>query len=324
MASGTEHDPAIGVRRIAGRIGAEVSGIDLAAPLSEPVIASVREALLRHKVIFFRGQRLDHAGHVAFGRRLGELTRRPGRKHGVHPEGHPEILTVDPDVEDTRHGQRFEERLRPKSLTPYSDWHVDLAATVNPPAMSVLRAETVPPYGGDTQWTSLVAAYQGLSAPLRAFADGLRAEHTLYAATRLLLSDKEDTEVLRRLTEDTLLSVHPVVRVHPETGERALFVPPASVTHVQGLLPWESRHLLELFHGHIGKPENSVRWQWAPGDVAIWDNRAVAHLQPADLDHTDHRRTLYRVTVLGDRPVGPDGFVSEPVRGEPLTAYRDH
>lgn len=179
----------------------------------------------------------------------------------------------------------------------------------------------IPPYGGDTQWTSLVAAYRSLSAPLRVLADGLRAEHTLYAANRLLLSDKEDVEVLRRLTEDTLLSVHPVVRVHPETGERALFTPPASVTHVLGLLPWESRHLLELFHGHIGRPEYTLRWRWAPGDVAIWDNRAVAHLQPADLDHTGHRRTLYRVAVLGDRPVGPDGFTSEAVRGAPLSAF---
>ncbi|MFD4395560.1 TauD/TfdA dioxygenase family protein [Kitasatospora sp. NPDC058397] len=312
----------IDVRQLAGHIGAMIDGVDLAEALPDPTIDAVRAALLRHKVVFLRGQRLGHPEHIAFGRRLGELTRRPGRKHGVHPDGYPEVLTVDPDVEDTRHGQRFEERLRPKALEPYSGWHVDLAAAVNPPAISVLRAETVPPYGGDTQWTNLVAAYQGLSEPLRVLADGLRAEHTLYAANRLLLSDKEDVEVLRRLTEDTLLSVHPVVRVHPETGERALFAPPASVTHLRGLLPWESRHLLELFHGHIGRPEYSVRWQWAPGDVAIWDNRAVAHLQPADLDRTDHRRTLYRVTVLGDRPVGPDGFTSEAVHGEPLTAYR--
>ncbi|MFI6646561.1 TauD/TfdA dioxygenase family protein [Streptomyces sp. NPDC050529] len=314
-------DRGIGVRRLAGRIGAVLDGVDLAVPLTGSAITSIRAALLRHKVVFFRGQRLGHAEHIAFGRCLGELTRRPGRKHGAHPDGYPEILTVDPHVEDTRHGRRFEERFRPKALAPYSGWHVDLAAAANPPAISVLRAEVVPPYGGDTQWTNLVAAYQGLAEPLRALADGLRAEHALHAATRLLLSDKEDVEILRRLTEDTLLAVHPVVRVHPETGERALFTPPASVTHLLGLLPWESHHLLELFHGHIGRPEYTVRWQWAPGDVAVWDNRAVAHLQPADLDDSEHRRTLYRVTVLGDRPVGPDGFTSEALRGEPLAAY---
>ncbi|MFF7636340.1 TauD/TfdA dioxygenase family protein [Kitasatospora sp. NPDC008050] len=321
MTSATRHRTGIEVRPIAGHIGAEINGVDLASPLPDAVLAAVRAALLRHKVVFFRGQRLGHAEHVAFGRRLGLLTRRPGRKHGGHPDGYPEILTVDPEVADTRFGRRFEERMRPKELRPDSGWHVDLAAAVNPPAISVLRAETVPPYGGDTQWTNLVRAYHGLSEPLRSLADGLRAEHTLYAASRLLLSDQEDVEVLRRLTDDTLLSVHPVVRVHPETGERALFVPPASVTHLVGLLPWESHQLLELFHGHIGRPEHTVRWRWAAGDVAVWDNRAVAHLQPSDLDHTDHRRTLYRVTVLGERPVGPDGFSSEAVRGEPLTAY---
>ncbi|ANW17162.1 TauD/TfdA dioxygenase family protein [Streptomyces clavuligerus] len=321
MAIAAESSAGIEVRRLTGGIGAEIPGVDLAAPLSAAVLAAIRAALLRHKVVFFRGQRLSHPAHIAFGRRLGPLTRRPGPKHGVHPEGYPEILTVDPDAEDTRYGRRFEERLRPKELRPDSGWHVDLAAAVNPPAISVLRAETVPDHGGDTQWTSLVAAHQGLSAPLRELAAGLRAEHTLFAGCELLLSDEEDVAVIRRLTEDTLLSVHPVVRVHPETGERALFVPPASVSRIAGLLPWESRLLLELFHGHIGRPEHTVRWRWAAGDVAVWDNRAVAHLQPADLDHTDHRRTLYRVTVLGDRPAGPDGFASEAVHGEPLTAW---
>ncbi|MFE7116847.1 TauD/TfdA dioxygenase family protein [Streptomyces sp. NPDC057654] len=311
----------IDVRRLAGHIGAEITGVDLAAPMPDAVMAAIRAALLQHKVIFLRGQRLSHADHVAFGRRFGELTRRPGRKHGVHPEGYPEILIVDPDAEDTRYGRRFEERLRPKALRHDSGWHVDLAATVNPPAISVLRSEVVTEYGGDTQWTNLVAAYQGLSGPLRALADGLRAEHTLYAACELLLSDEEDVEVIRRLTEDTLLSVHPLVRVHPETGEKALFAPPASVTRLLGLLPWESRHVLELLYEHIGRAEYTVRWRWAVGDVAVWDNRAVAHLQPSDLDHTDYRRTLYRVTVLGEPPVGPDGFTSEAVRGEPLTAH---
>ncbi|AJT69460.1 hypothetical protein T261_7863 [Streptomyces lydicus] len=323
MATATENLTGIDVRRVAGRIGAEIEGVDLSAPIPDTVMAGIRAALLRHKVLFFRGQRLNHAEHVAFGRRFGTLTRRPGRKHGVHPEGYPEILTVDPDAEDTRYGRRFEERLRPKALRHDSGWHVDLAAAVNPPAISVLRSEVATEYGGDTQWTNLVAAYQGLSGPLQALIGGLRAEHTLYAACELLLSDEEDVEVIRRLTEDTLLSVHPVVRVHPETGEKALFTPPASVARLLGLLPWESRHLLELLYEHIGRPEYTVRWRWAVGDVAVWDNRAVAHLQPADLDHTDHRRTLYRVTVLGDRPVGPDGFTSEAVRGDPLTACTD-
>ncbi|OKH98994.1 taurine dioxygenase [Streptomyces sp. CB02923] len=321
MAAADEAFTRIGVRRVAGRIGADIEGVHLAEPVDAETMGEIRAALLRHKVIFFRGQHLSHADHVAFGRRFGELTRRPGRKHGAHPEGFPQILTVDPDVDDTRHGRRFEERLKPKSLRHDSGWHTDLAAAVNPPAICVLRAEVVTEFGGDTQWTNLVAAHEGLSRPLQELVAGLRAEHTLYAACQLLLSDTEDVEIIRKLTEDPLLSVHPLVRIHPETGEKALFAPPASVTHIVGLLPWESRRILGLLFEHITRPEYTLRQRWTAGDVAVWDNRAVAHLQPSDLDHTEFRRTLYRVTVLGDRPVGPDGFRSEAVHGEPLTAF---
>lgn len=273
-------DRGIGVRRLAGRIGAVLDGVDLAVPLTGSTITSIRAALLRHKVVFFRGQRLGHAEHIAFGRCLGELTRRPGRKHGVHPDGYPEILTVDPHVEDTRHGRRFEERFRPKALAPYSGWHVDLAAAANPPAISVLRAEVVPR-------TAATPSGPTWSPPTRAWPSRCGRSPTGCAPNTPCMPPPDCCCPTRRMsrscagfTEDTLLAVHPVVRVHPETGERALFTPPASVTHLLGLLPWESHHLLELFHGHIGRPEYTVRWQWAPGDVAVWDNRAVAHLQP--------------------------------------------
>ncbi|MFD5084175.1 TauD/TfdA dioxygenase family protein [Kitasatospora sp. NPDC058406] len=313
----------IEIRRIAGKLGAEIRGVDLRlAHDGDPgIMEEIRAALLRHKVIVFRAQDLSHAEHVAFARGLGEVTRLPGRRHGTHPEGFPEILVVDPDAKGTRRGLRSAERLSGKSTRHDSGWHVDIASAVNPPAISVLRCEVATEYGGDTQWTDLVAAYEGLSRPLQQLADNLRAEHGLHAGVRLLFSDDEDVESIRDLAQDTLLSLHPVVRVHPETKQKVLFLPPASVCHVTGVLPWESDGILGLFFTHISRPEYTVRHHWGPGDVAVWDNRSVAHLQPADLHFTDYRRRMYRVMVLGDRPVGPDGFVSEAVRGEPLRPF---
>ncbi|MEV0845864.1 TauD/TfdA family dioxygenase [Streptomyces sp. NPDC049954] len=311
------------IRRVAGKVGAEMQGIDLSDPekLAPGAVAEIRAALLLHKVVFFPGQHLDHAAHVAFARLFGETTRLPGAQHGTHPEGFPEILVVDPDIEDTRHGARFEERLYRKSPRHDSGWHVDVASVVNPPALSVLRCEVATEFGGDTQWTNLVAAYEGLSRPLQRLADGLRAEHAVHAGVRLLFSDEEDLEIIRKRAKATTASLHPVVRVHPETGEKALFLPPASVSHIAELLPWESDGVLDVLFAHLSRTEYTVRHRWTPGDVAVWDNRAVAHLQPADLHYTDYRRRMYRVLVLGDRPAGPDGFVSEAVRGEPLAPF---
>lgn len=313
----------IDVRRVAGKIGAEIRGVNLAAAdeCEADTMREIRAALLRYKVIFFREQDLSHAAQVAFARRFGEVTRLPGPQHGTHPEGFPEILIVDPDAKGARQGLRFEERLSRKAQRHDSGWHVDIASAVNPPAISVLRCEVATECGGDTQWTNLVAAYEGLSHPLQQLADNLRAEHGLHVGVRLLFSDEEDVEIIRKRVKETLLSIHPVVRVHPETAQKALFLPPASVSHVAGMLPWESDAVLALFFAHVSRPEYTVRHHWQPGDVAVWDNRVVAHLQPADLLYTNYRRRMYRVLVHGDRPVGPDGFVSECVRGEPLKPF---
>lgn len=311
----------IEVRRVAGHIGADISGADLSKPLDDITVAEIRAALLTHKVIFFRDQHLTHVEHVALGRQFGELTRRAGNKHGAHPDGFPQILTVDPDSDDERYGRDFEKRYRRKWLTYDSGWHSDLTPAVNPPAISILRAEVVPPFGGDTQWTNLVAAYQGLSEPLQTLADGLRAEHAFFAGCQMLQSDPEDARVMQKHADEAVISVHPVVRVHPETDEKVLFVQPASVTRIIGLTPTESRRILELFFEQITRAEFTVRLRWEPGQVVFWDNRATAHLAATDLDDIDYRRSLYRVTVHGDRPVGPDGFLSESVCGAPLIPF---
>ncbi|GGP27606.1 TauD/TfdA dioxygenase family protein [Silvimonas amylolytica] len=293
----------ITVTQLAGHIGAEIGNVNLAGPISDAAIHDIRQALLKWKVVFFRGQQIDHAAQVAFTRRFGEVTY--AHPHEDQPiDGHPEILPIDRSRYERRNGLRrasYENR-----------WHTDVTAAVNPPAASILRAVNVPSFGGDTQWTNLVAAYEGLSAPLRALADTLRAEHRFAANLRLPAGSK----LAQRFAQNPLVAIHPVVRVHPETGERALFVNPGFTSHIVDVSPAESSKLLELFFEQITRPAYTVRFHWNNGDIAFWDNRATSHLAPQDLDHIEVERVLYRTTLVGDIPVGPDGFHSELVEGE--------
>jgi alpha-ketoglutarate-dependent taurine dioxygenase len=292
----------IEVKPIAGFIGAEIGAVDLSKPLSARAVAEIRGALLKHKVIFFRDQtKVGHAEQIAFAGNFGQVTY--AHPHEDEPfEEFPEILPIDTKRYQERYGRR---------LTSYeSRWHTDVTAAVNPPAASILRAVNVPAVGGDTQWTNLVAAYENLSAPLRALADQLRAEH------RFGLHLHDSSKYLARIRENPLVSVHPVVRVHPETGERALYVSPGFTSHIIGIPRHESDALLKLFFEQIQRPAFTVRFRWQPGDIAFWDNRATAHLAPQDLAHLDVERVLYRVTLTGDVPVGVDGVRSELIEGK--------
>jgi taurine dioxygenase len=292
----------IEVRPIAGYIGAEIGGVDLSRPLGDSAIGEIRSALLKHKVVFFRGQdKVGHEQQIAFARRFGEVTY--AHPHEDEPfQEFPEILPIDTKLYEQRYGRR---------LASYeSRWHTDVTAAVNPPAASILRAVKVPSIGGDTQWTNLVAAYENLSAPLRALADQLRAEH------RFGLHLQDGDKYLDRIRENPLVSIHPVVRVHPETGERALFVSPGFTSHIVGIPRHESKALLDLFFEQITRPAFTVRFRWEPGDIAFWDNRATAHLAPQDIVHLNADRVLYRVTLTGDIPVGVDGVKSELVKGK--------
>jgi taurine dioxygenase len=298
------------VRPVAGHIGAEIHGVDLAADLDDATVAEIREALLRWKVVFFRDQHIGHAEQIAFARRFGALT--PAHPHEDDaPAGFPEILPID--------SRRYERQFGKKRPTYDNGWHTDVTALVNPPWGSILRAAHVPDYGGDTQWTNLVAAYEGLPEPLRQLADGLRAKHSFGLVKHLGTGGR----YAQKVTANPLIAIHPVVRVHPETGERALYVSPSFTTfdsEIIGLSPRQSRRILDLFYEQIARPEYTVRFRWAPGSVAFWDNRSTAHLGPSDLDHLDYERVLYRVTFEGDVPVGPDGRPSELVAGQPFTA----
>ncbi|MFE9353067.1 TauD/TfdA dioxygenase family protein [Streptomyces olivaceoviridis] len=311
-ADGTGHVAGVEVRPVAGHIGAEITGVDLAEPLDDAVTALVRDAVLRWKVVFFRGQRLDHAGHIAFARRFGEPVVLPRR--GPHsPPGFPEIETTADRLElGGRYGMDHDEWLGRRRHTLLRGWHCDHGARVDPPAATILRAEAVPPYGGDTTWANLAAAYAGLSAPVRAFVDGLRAEHRLGVGYQ---PRPGDDAYVRHLLDHQVASVHPLVRVHPETGERVLFVNGYYVEQITDVSRPESAALLQMLVEQAVRPEYTVRFRWEPGSVAFWDNRATMHLAPSDHAHVGSPRVMHRVMLHGEVPVGVDGRPSEPVTG---------
>ncbi|MFG2292104.1 TauD/TfdA dioxygenase family protein [Streptomyces sp. NPDC048603] len=302
----------IEVKPAAGHIGAEISGADLAAPLADDEVEAIRAALHRWKVLFFREQYLDHAAHVALARRFGEPVT-PGSRGSASPPDFPEVETTADRLElGGRFGMDHTEWLDRRRHTLRRGWHCDHGARIDPPAATILRAETVPPYGGDTTWANLAAAYAGLSAPLRAFADTLRAEHRLGVGYQPRAG--EDAYVRHLLAHQTA-TVHPLVRVHPETGERLLFVNGYYLEQIRELSRTESGPLLELLLDQATRPEYTVRFRWEPGSVAFWDNRATIHLAPGDTAHLDHPRIMHRVMLAGEVPLGVDGKPSEPVTG---------
>jgi alpha-ketoglutarate-dependent sulfate ester dioxygenase len=306
---------AVGVRPVAGHIGADITDVDISRPLTPEQVAAVRDALHRYKVIFFRGQHLDHASQIAFGRQFGELTYAHPHDDAP-PQDYPEIFTVDPRRYEQRYGEGFRAENRRRQYSYFTGWHTDVTAAVNPPAGSILRAEVVPEIGGDTTWANLVAAYEGLSGTVKAFVETLRAEHRYGGPD----GPRGDSAYARRLNDNLLVAIHPVVRVHPVTGEKALFVNPGFTSHVVDVTARESKAVLDLLYAEITRPEYTVRLRWEPGTVAFWDNRATAHLAPRDIEHLDLQRTLHRVTLVGDVPVGPDGRESQLVAGKPFTS----
>jgi len=296
---------AIQVKPLAFHLGAEISGVDLGRPLAAGVRDAVWRALLDWKVVFFRGQNLDHAGHIAFARQMGDPT--VGHPVFGHVEGFPEVYSVA-----TRRATPAQRHSRLQR--PWSGWHTDLTAAHNPPKAAILRAETVPAYGGDTLWCDLAAAYNGLSETMRRILDGLRGVHRFELTMGAAGDPAYDAAVKRR----AMTTEHPLVTVHPETGERLLFVSPSLLKGIVSLSRTESDCLLEMLWTHMARPDYTVRFKWEAGDVAMWDNRATAHLAPTDMIESDHVRQLYRITLAGDVPVGVDGRPSIAHEGAPI------
>jgi alpha-ketoglutarate-dependent taurine dioxygenase len=289
------HTTQLDIAPVGGRIGAEVRGFDLAADITEDQSAAILDALYKHKVLFFRDQHhLDDAAQEAFATRLGRPVPHP-----TVPvrEGSSYLLELD-----SLHGGRA------------SSWHTDVTFVDAYPAASILRAVTSPESGGDTTWANTTAAYERLPAPLKTLVDGLWALHTNaydYAATRADV-DEEKVRRHREVFASTVYETeHPVVRVHPVTGERTLVLG-HFIKQFVGLSASDSQVLLRLLQDHVIRLENTVRWRWRAGDVAIWDNRATQHY--AVDDYGDQRRVMRRVTVAGDVPVALDGRTSRVVK----------
>jgi len=238
-------------------------------------------------VLFFRGQQhLDDAQHQAFGRLWGELVPHPT----VPSKDGTQILELD-----SNHGGRA------------NSWHTDVTFEAAPPQVSILRAVVIPQHGGDTVWANTAAAYDELSPALKSLAEHLWAVHGNdydYAATRIETDTHGEKRYREVFTSRLIQAEHPLVRVHPETGERTL-VSGHFIKNFIGYNTQDSHHLFALFQNHITRLENTVRWHWAAGDVAIWDNRATQHY--AINDYGDQHRVVRRVTVSGDVPVSVDG-----------------
>lgn len=277
------------VKPLTGRIGAEIQGIKLSGELDEEVVAEINQALLQYKVIFFREQQhLTDLEQESFAALLGT------------PLNHPSVPVKDGTAHtlsiDSRGGRA-------------DSWHTDITFLENYPKATILRNVVAPEVGGDTVWANTTSAYENLTPELQALANQLRAVHSNdydYAGNVSSYRSKEHQDLFRTAVE--IETEHPLVRVHPESGEKTLVLG-HFFKRFSGYNSEDSRRLFDLFQRHITQLENVVRWRWAVGDVAIWDNRATQHR--AINDYGDALRVATRVTIEGDIPVGVDGQPSK-------------
>ena len=295
-------DPNWNAVAIVAAFGLELSGGQIDTAVDGPWIAQLLE---QHLVLTFRDQHLTHADQVALARSIGE----PTPAHPVvpgHPD-HPEILELD--------GANGGRNAR---------WHTDVTFMETPPAASVLVGDVTPPTGGDTMWADLASAYERLSPALRTLVDGLEAVHRItplayWGEPFDTALSREDAEHLLEAARNVQPVIHPVVRVHPTTGRRALFVNPGFTSHIVGLSRIESDHLLALLYEHCTQPELVLRHRWRAGDVVLWDNRATMHYAIDDYGTVERR--MRRVTIRGSRPAGVNGAESR-IASDPLVAIR--
>jgi alpha-ketoglutarate-dependent taurine dioxygenase len=305
--AGLSHDSGMAdyfdVVKLGANIGARIDGVRLAGDLDAETVAAINDALLKHKVIFFRDQHdLDDDGQLAFASKLGT----PTTAHPTLSEGET-VLPID---------SRYDKA---------NSWHTDVTFVDRIPKASLLRAVSLPSYGGTTAWASTEAAYEQLPAPLRVLTENLWAVHTnQYDYVREYDDRHEELadtvrEYREEFVRDYYETEHPVVRVHPETGKRVLLLG-HFIKQFVGLGPTESATLFNLLQARVTKLENTIRWSWQPGDLAIWDNRATQHYAVADYD--DQYRRLSRVTLAGDLPVDIHGQRSRVVVGD-ASQYSD-
>ena len=282
---------AIEVVPLTGAMGAEVRGVDLSEALSNQVKSEIHQAFLEHLVLFFPGQALDAKRMVTVSTHFGEPTFYP------FIEGVPEEPRVIPLIKEAHERKNFGE-----------GWHSDTTYTPRPPKATVLYSVDVPDVGGDTLFANMYLAYETLSPGMQRLLDDLSAVHAAdvsYDRARMdACNARPDGMKFTRQEPAALAAVHPVVRTHPESGRRALYVNCAFTRCFDGMSEAESRPLLDYLYRHLARPEFSCRFRWRPGSLAIWDNRCTLHLAINDYD--GQRRLLHRTTVAGERPRGVD------------------
>jgi len=265
-------------------IGAVVRGVDLAQPQGDAHVAAINRALLQHHVLFFEDQDLTPASHRDFAARFGALHVHPVYPHVAEV---PEIIILD---------------THPDNQPDNDNWHTDVTFIETPPMGAVLAAQLLPPSGGDTSWSSSAAAFDALAPAWQGFLTGLTALHDFarsFPPERFTAPEERERWQIARDKNPPV--IHPVVRTHPATGRKGLFVNEGFTTRIVGFSAKESDAVLRFLFDHAAKPEFTVRWRWKPGDVAFWDNRCTQHYALAD--YLPHRRVMHRATILGDRPV---------------------
>jgi taurine dioxygenase len=280
----------IAVRRMTGGCGAEIDGPDLKKPLDEQTVAEIRKALIEHCCVFLRGQEgmtdLDQARFAGY---FGAFGRDPFVEG---EETHPSVLKVAKEADEG------------KNPTFGGNWHSDWSFLETPPAFTFLHARELPPYGGDTMFANQYLAYETLSEGMRKTLDGLRAVYwaKAYAKGAAFYDNRNARSMKVRHDEASMAEmVHPIVRVHPESGRRALFANVAYTVRFEGMTEAESLPLLKYLYEHSARPEFVCRFTWSPGAMAIWDNRCLVHF--AINDYAGHRRELRRTTVRGEKPI---------------------
>jgi taurine dioxygenase len=267
---------------LAGALGAEVSGIDLRQPIDDATFAALEAGLLQHQVLFFRDQPIGPDHHRALARRFGEPVGHPAYPH---IDGYPEINVLESTAENP---------------TKIDTWHTDMTFMERPPLGSILRGRIIPTHGGDTMFASLFAAYDGLSDRMQRYLDGLSALHAFAHGFRHSLAEPGGWDRLGEAVRANPPVRHPVVRTHPRSGRKALFVNRLFTTHIDGLSEAESTAVLNFLYEHLETPEYNCRFRWTPDAIAFWDNRATLH-RPVN-DYFPAHRLMERITIGGDRP----------------------
>lgn len=269
---------------ISSALGAQIDGVDLTRPLSTQQRDAIEQALLEHQVIFFKDQSITPQQQARFAANFGDL-----HIHPIYPNvpEQPEVLVLDTAVTDVRDN---------------AVWHTDVTFLPTPALGAVLSAKQLPAFGGDTLWASGIAAFEGLSRPLQVLLDGLTATHDFTKSFPLERFGSTPEDFLRweQTRKNNPPLSHPVVRTHPVSGRKSLFVNEGFTTKINELSEAESEAILKLLFAHSTRPEYTIRWRWQENDVAFWDNRVTQHY--AVDDYRPNRRVMHRATILGDAP----------------------